>query len=194
MKNRINYDRSKAVQDKRGAGFYVFENKKSGKDYIGVLSEYGAWERWGSDTEDDSDDQDQPLFNDETKQKQFLNNRMSVFNEVYRTWRKGSDNNFVSMKGLNAKALLRDMKSGHQKIDLDFVKQAMGLTDDQYNALIEAKPRLAGNLKQLMDKPISTLRRAFSPKGDTFTREMIEDAGADDTIDLIAGIITKFMV
>ena len=53
-------------------------------------------------------------------------------------------------------------------------------------------PRLKDNLQNLMDKPISTLRRAFSPAGDSWTRDMLEDMGAKDTIDLIASIITKF--
>lgn len=195
MKNRINFDKSQELQAKEGAGFYVVENSKAGNQYTLLLNEEGGWERWGSDVDDDSDDSDdneQPLFEDEAKQKKFNENRATVFQEIYKTWRKSSKNNFVSMRGLNAKALLRDMKSAHEKLDIDFVSKAMGMEPTDLIKDMARNPRLKDNLQNLMDKPISTLRRAFSPAGDSWTRDMLEDMGAKDTIDLIASIITKF--
>lgn len=194
MKNRINFEKSQELQSKYGAGFYVVENDKAGNQYTLLLNEEGGWEREGSDISDDDDnsDQDEPLFEDEDKQKKYNENKANVFEEIYKTWRKSSKHNFLNIQGLPAKAKLRDMKSDWAKLDLDFVSKAMGMEPTDLVKDMARNPRLRDNINSLMNKPISTLRRAFSPKGDTFTREMLEDTGLRDTVDLIAAVITKF--
>ena len=192
---KINWDKTDALQEKYGAGVLAIDNP-SGTTFIAVLDEMGDWHAGGSDRgaddETDNQNEDIPLFEDERKQKEYLRRKTQIRSEILRSYRKGGGT-FKNFKGISAKTDLRDMKSGHQKLDTDFIKRALELDDDGYNKLLQKSPRLAENLAKVQNKPISTLRRAFSPAGKDWVEEMIEDVGEDSTSSLIGAIETLFI-
>lgn len=187
--NDIDFTRTENLQNKTGDNWVVLNN-----GYGFIRDEHGNWHAYGSDPDDeDNDSQEKPLFQDEAKQQTFNKMRQKVRSEISKTWAKDEGTgNFVNVRGLSIKGDLRNLKSGHEKLGEDFIQEAMGLSDSEFNSLLEKKPRLAENLNKLENQPISTTRRLFSPAGDKWVREVLEDAGGDSTTDLIAAVITKF--
>ena len=194
-KSKINWDKTEALQQKYGAGVLAIDNP-SGTTFITVLDENGNYHSGGSDRgqDDETDNQNEevPLFESEKKQSEYERMRTQIRTEILKSYRMGGGT-FKNFKGLTAKQGLREMKSGgKQKLDMDFIKRALELDDDDFNRLIEKSPRLAGNLNAVQNKPISTLRRAFSPAGKQWVEDMIEDVGEDSTSSLISAIEVLF--
>lgn len=194
-KSKINWDKTNALQEKYGPGVLAIDNP-SGTTFIAVLDEQGNYHSGGSDRgaddETDNENEDIPLFADEKKQQEYLRRKTQVRSEILRSYRKGGGT-FKNFKGISAKADLRNMKSGGQKLDMDFIKRALQLDDNSYDLLVQKSGRLAENIAKIQNHPITTLRRAFSPSGKDWVEEMIEDVGEDSTSSLIGAIETLFI-
>ena len=132
-------------------------------------------------------DKAEDMFDDETKQAKFKQNRMKF---------KLALEKRVILKqiprGSDAKELLRNMKKDGGSLNASDIARALGFdSEDDLLRYGVRNPRFLKNINTLMKSPVSTLRRGLSPKGSQFVDDMMEDVGGDETADLLAYVVTK---
>lgn len=181
--NSINFEASEDLQTRFGREYY-----QVGSGAVLVRDSNGNWDKWGSDVDTDVDVEDmaEEMFEDEGKQAKFKQNRMK--------FKLALEKRVILKKiprGSDAKDLLRRIKRGRNDLRAEHIARALGFNDE--DALLKygvRNPRFLKNIGKLMKSPVSTLRRALSPKGSQFIDDMMEDIGGDETADLLAYVTT----